>query len=73
MILPIRTPDVTWLNLGKPKRFQKFLQGLIEYLKKNLQLIRVVGSHEYYTCDQYHEKASDHSIVRKLRVPEITQ
>jgi hypothetical protein len=50
----IRTPDATWLDLRKPERFQIFFEGLIEHLKNNLQLVKVEGSHGYYTCGEYH-------------------
>jgi hypothetical protein len=50
----IRTPDATWLDLRKPERFKIFFQGLIENLKENLHLVKVEGSHEYYTCGKYH-------------------
>ena len=56
----IRTPDATWLDLRKTHRFKKFFEGLIEHLKKNLQKVEVVGSHEYYTCNQYHDRRNRH-------------
>lgn len=54
----LRTPDATWLDLRKPHRFQAFFQGLIEYLKSNLQRVTVAGSHDYYTCGQLHDKGN---------------
>jgi hypothetical protein len=58
---PMRIPDATWLDLRKPDRFQEFFQGLLEYLKGKLQKVTVVGSHDYYTCGQLHEKWNRHS------------
>jgi hypothetical protein len=56
--ITMRTPDATWLDLRKPHRFQEFFQGLIDYLKQNLQQVTVAGCHDYYTCGQLHDKSN---------------
>ena len=58
--IAMRTPDGTWLDLRKPHRFQAFFQGLIDYLKTNLQRVTVAGSHDYYTCGQLHDRGNRH-------------
>ena len=56
---PIRTADGTYLVLGQKDQFQKFFQGLIKYLQKNLKRVEVEEGRYYYTCGKmYHERFS---------------
>ena len=54
---PILSPDSTYLELSKPREFQRFFLGLMVLLKKKLKRINVGGSgHYYYTCGEIHDR-----------------
>ena len=56
---PILSPDSTYLELNKPREFQRFFLGLMELLKRKLQRINVGDSgHYYYTCGEIHDRCN---------------
>jgi len=50
----LRTPDATWLALRQEPNFRRFFDGLLEYLKQNLEKVKKGGSYEFYTCGHEH-------------------
>jgi len=56
MAQEMRTADATWLALRQAANFQPFFDGLLEYLKQNLEKCKIGGSYEYYTCGHDHQR-----------------
>ena len=53
------SPDATYLELNKSGNFQMLFLGLIELLKKKLQLIDVGDSGlYYYNCGEIHDRCN---------------
>ena len=56
---PLRTPDLTWMDLGDNEEFSKFFAGLVEILQNKMQKRKVKGKrHSYYIydCGQPHDR-----------------
>ncbi len=48
----------TWLKLHSESKFNPFFEGLKEYLRSKLQLIKIEGVHPYYSCgSDYHHSS----------------
>ena len=58
MTKPVRPAHETWKHLNQESNFQQFMKGLLAYLQKNLQIIKVYdgkSSYQYYSCGQPHD------------------
>jgi len=56
---PLRTPDLTFMDLGGDDEFSKFFSGLVEILQKKLQKIEINGkrySYYIYDCGQLQDR-----------------
>jgi hypothetical protein len=58
MAKPVRPAHETWRHLSQESNFQQFMKELLDYLQKNLQIIKVhngKSSYQYYSCGQPHD------------------
>lgn len=52
------TSYMTWLKLHSESHFNTFFEGLKEYLRSKLLLIKIEGVHPYYSCGaDYHHRS----------------
>lgn len=58
MAKPIRPAHETWKYLNQENNYQQFMRGLLAYLQKNLQVVKVHdgnSSYQYFSCGQPHD------------------
>ncbi|MFC1825998.1 hypothetical protein ACFLYZ_01230 [Thermodesulfobacteriota bacterium] len=57
-IPPMLTADATWYRLNRDNNFKTLFDGLKEYLKSKLKVIKIEGVYAYYSCgSDYHHKS----------------
>jgi hypothetical protein len=50
--------DATWYKLNRENNFETFFEGLKEYLRSKLQVIKVEGLYTQYSCGvNYHHRS----------------
>jgi hypothetical protein len=50
--------DATYYKLNRYNNYETFFEGLQEYLKRKLKIIKVEGAYTYYSCGvDYHHRS----------------
>jgi len=54
---PLLSGDATWNKLNQDNNFETFFEGLKEYLRSKLKVIKIEGTYTYYSCgaDYHHQ------------------